>query len=268
MRELERDFPTSTGPRRADAAIPALVVVGPGRVGRSIASAATRAGADVTLAGRTDAEARAREAEAVLLCVPDEAIAPLAARLAATAPDLRFAGHTSGASPLAVLAPLTDAGADAFSLHPLQTVPDAATDFTGSPAAISGAGEDALGLARALAELLGMRPFEVDDERRAAYHAAGAIASNFLVALEESAAEVLASIGIEDGRDLLVPLVLRTAANWSERGAAALTGPIARGDEATVARHVEALREAAPELVEMYEALAARTRAIAAREAK
>ncbi len=79
-----------------------------------------------------------------------------------------------------------------------------------------------------------MRPFEVPEEKRAAYHAAAAMASNLLVALEESAAEVLARIGIEDPRELLAPLVLRTAANWAERGPDALTGPIARGDRATV----------------------------------
>ena len=75
-----------------------------------------------------------------------------------------------------------------------------------------------------------MRPFEVPEEKRAAYHAAAAMASNLLIALEESAAEVLARIGIEDPRELLAPLVLRTAANWAERGPDALTGPIARGD--------------------------------------
>lgn len=108
-----------------------------------------------------------------------------------------------------------------------------------------------------------MRPFEVADEHRAAYHAAACIASNFLVALEESASALLGAAGVEDARELLSPLVLRTAANWSERGAEALTGPIARGDDATVARHVEALRETAPDLVGLYEALAERTRSLA-----
>ena len=111
-----------------------------------------------------------------------------------------------------------------------------------------------------------MRPFEVAEEDRAAYHAAASIASNFLVALQESAAELLGAAGAADARELLSPLVLRTAANWSERGADALTGPIARGDEATVERHREALRERAPELLALYEALAERTRTIAARQ--
>ena len=98
--------------------------------------------------------------------------------------------------------------------------------------------------------------------RPAAIHAAAAMASNFLIALEEAAAELLGDI-TPDARELLAPLVLRTAANWSERGPAALTGPIARGDTATVERHLEALRERAPELVPLYEALAERTRALA-----
>jgi predicted short-subunit dehydrogenase-like oxidoreductase (DUF2520 family) len=108
-----------------------------------------------------------------------------------------------------------------------------------------------------------MRSFEIPEERRAAYHAAASMASNFLVALEESAAGLLAEAGAPDARELLAPLVLRTAANWSERGAAALTGPIARGDEATVARHLAALRDTAPQLVPLYEALAERTRELA-----
>ena len=109
-----------------------------------------------------------------------------------------------------------------------------------------------------------MRPFPVDDAARTAYHAAASIASNFLVALEESAAELLAGAGVDDARELLAPLVLRTAANWAERGPDALTGPIARGDEATVERHLAELRERAPELVPVYEALAQRTRELAA----
>jgi predicted short-subunit dehydrogenase-like oxidoreductase (DUF2520 family) len=94
------------------------------------------------------------------------------------------------------------------------------------------------------------------------------MASNFLVALEESAADLLGRAGVEDARELLAPLVLRTATNWAERGGEALTGPIARGDEETVARHLEAIRELAPELEGLYEALAARTRELANRETR
>ncbi len=113
-----------------------------------------------------------------------------------------------------------------------------------------------------------MRPFELPEERRAAYHAAASIASNLLVALEESSAELLERIGVEDARELLAPLVLRTAANWAERGPEALTGPIARGDAATVERHRAALRESAPELLPLYEALADRAAELARSQAR
>jgi predicted short-subunit dehydrogenase-like oxidoreductase (DUF2520 family) len=243
--------------------LPALAIVGSGRVGGSLARAAEDAGLTVALADRDQAGDASRESGAALLCVPDASIAEAAAAVAHAVPPLRFVGHTSGATGLDALAPAAEAGAATFSLHPLQTVPDAATEFTGSPCAISGSGAEALELARTLAEALGMRAFEVPEDRRAAYHAAASMASNFLVALEESAAELLAAAGIDDARELLAPLVLRSAANWAERGGEALTGPIARGDEATVERHLEALRRFAPELVETYEALAARTRELA-----
>jgi predicted short-subunit dehydrogenase-like oxidoreductase (DUF2520 family) len=88
------------------------------------------------------------------------------------------------------------------------------------------------------------------------------MASNFLVALE-SAAERVAGVD----RELLAPLVRAAVETWAAEGDAALTGPIARGDEATVARHREAIAERAPELLGLYDALAEATRAVAARAA-
>jgi predicted short-subunit dehydrogenase-like oxidoreductase (DUF2520 family) len=252
MRELERDSlpsPLNAAP---------LVVVGGGRVGGSLAKAAELAGIDVRVAGRDESIG---EAGAVLLCVPDDAIAEVCARIASAAPPL--IGHVSGASTLAPLDPARERGASAFSLHPLQTFADGETPVGGTPAAIAGSDEAATAYARGLAEALGMRAFEVPEESRATYHAAAAMASNLLVALEESAAELIERLGVADARELLAPLVLRSAANWAERGPAALTGPIARGDRATVEAHRTALAETAPELLPVYDALAARTEAIA-----
>jgi predicted short-subunit dehydrogenase-like oxidoreductase (DUF2520 family) len=262
MRELERDHPNTP---RADAPSPehsVLAIVGAGRVGGSLAAAGERAGLRVLTAGRADAREVAAQADAVLLAVPDTEIAAVAEGLIPAIGRLRLVGHTSGATELSALDAVAEAGAGVFSVHPLQTIPDPATDFTGCPAAIAGSTASALDFARALADRLGMVAFEVADADRATYHAAAAMASNFLIALEEAASELLRDIA-PDARELLAPLVLRTAANWSERGAAALTGPIARGDMATVERHLEALRERAPELVPLYEALAERTRALA-----
>jgi predicted short-subunit dehydrogenase-like oxidoreductase (DUF2520 family) len=255
MRELERDsLPSSlsAGP---------LVVVGRGRVGGSLSKAAELAGINVQLTTSDEAADCCAGAAAVLLCVPDDAIAEVCGRIAPAAPPL--VGHVSGASTLDVLSAAAERGAATFSLHPLQTFADGDTPVDGTPAAIAGSGGEAVAYARSLAEALGMKPFEVPEESRAAYHAAAAMASNLLIALEESATEVLERIGVEDARELLAPLVLRTAANWAERGPAALTGPIARGDRATVERHRAALAKTAPELLPTYDALAARAEAVA-----
>lgn len=244
--------------------IPALAIIGAGRVGRAIHAAARAEGIDSRLAGRDDAVQASREAEAVLLCVPDEAIEE-ACEAIAGAPRLRFVGHTSGATGAAPLRAATAGGAAAFGLHPLQTITDDNPDLIGASCAISGSTHEALQLAGSLAKRLGMRSFELSEERRAAYHAAASIASNFLIALEESAVELLEGAGVEDGRGKLGPLVLRSAGNWADRGADALTGPIARGDQATVRRHLEAIEATSPEHVDLYRALAERTRAVAER---
>jgi predicted short-subunit dehydrogenase-like oxidoreductase (DUF2520 family) len=265
MRELERDLPADAAPAAGAAQFSRLAVIGPGRAGRSIATAATDAGLAVRLAGRTGALEACRDSDVALLCVPDAEIATACATAAAAVPQLRFVGHTSGATTLDALSAAAEAGAQVFSLHPLQTIPDAQTDLVGAPCAVAGSTPDALGLARDLAHRLQMRPFEVPEDSRDAYHAAAAMASNLLVALEECAADLMDRAGVDSpGRELLAPLVLRSAANWAERGPDALTGPIARGDTATVERHLDALRAAAPELVPVYESLAERAQALAA----
>lgn len=243
----------------------ALVIVGPGRVGRSLAAAAARAGLPAELIGRERLEdgGAGLSGRTVLLCVPDGAIADAAARVGAltgSAPPARI-GHVSGVTGLEALAP---AGAPSrFSLHPLQTFPGPGTDPSGCPAATAGSDPEAAAAARSLALALGMEPFAVAEEDRAVYHAAAAIASNFLVALEQTAAELLDGIAVERPRRVLAPLIERSLANWAERGPAALTGPIARGDEATVGMHRAALADRRPDLLGLYDALTERTRAVA-----
>jgi predicted short-subunit dehydrogenase-like oxidoreductase (DUF2520 family) len=254
MRELERDL---VHPTHAT-----IAIVGPGRAGSSLAGAAEAAGLRVTLAGRAEAPDACRGADAALLCVPDDAIAEACAACASLGEEApALIGHVSGASTLEVLSPASAAGAATFSMHPLQTFPDGRAAVAGMPCAVAGSSEGAARFATELASALEMRPFEVPEESRAAYHAAASIASNLLVALEESAAELLSRAGVEDARELLAPLVLQTAANWAERGPEALTGPIARGDAATVERHLEAISAVAPELLPAYEALAERAAA-------
>jgi predicted short-subunit dehydrogenase-like oxidoreductase (DUF2520 family) len=225
------------------------VVVGPGRMGSALVTALRTAGLRVTgPLGR--GEHGPRDADCVLLCVPDAEIANAAG---AVTPG-PLVGHVSGATTLAPLAPH-----EAFSMHPLMTVP---ASFADAGAAVAGTTDRARATARALAEALGMRPFEIADADRAAYHAAAAMASNYLVALEDAAARLLATTG--NGRELLVPLVRATVENWARDGATALTGPIARGDEATVARQRDAVAERAPELLGLFDALADSTRELVA----
>jgi predicted short-subunit dehydrogenase-like oxidoreductase (DUF2520 family) len=134
----------------------------------------------------------------------------------------------------------------------------------GAGAAVDGSSERALAMANALAEALGMRATRVKPEDRVAYHAAGAIAANFFVALEACAERVAVTTGIT--REQLAPLVLATAEQWARLGPeAALTGAIARGDEGTVERHRAAIAERTPELLPVWTELTEVTRAVAGR---
>lgn len=243
-----------------------VVVVGPGRLGRALACALRAAGRDVV--GPLGRGERA-EGDGVLLCVPDGEIPAAAAAVAGCAP---LVGHTSGATPLAALEPALAAGADGLGLHPLQTFSGAEGErsparFSGAGCAVAGTTPAALEAARGLALSLGMRPFELEEERRAAYHAAASIASNFLVALEATAERVAGGAGLSpaEARALLAPLVRATVENWVELGPErALTGPVARGDELTVAKQRAAVRAQAPELLPLFDALAESARSLAA----
>ena len=235
-----------------------IAIVGRGRLGPALAGALRAAGHPVL--GPLGRGADGAGADAVLLCVPDAEIAAAAAAVPVRAGVL--VGHCSGATGLAPLAPH-----EAFGLHPLMTVTRDGAAFAGAGCAVAGTTERALGHARALAAALGMRPVEIADEDRAAYHAAASIASNFLVTLEAAAERLAATTGTP--RDVLVPLVRATVENWAALGGErALTGPIARGDEATVARQRAAIAERAPDLLALYDALAAATRDLAGAPAR
>ena len=232
-------------------------ILGRGRVGTTLAPALREAGLEVDgPAGRGEVPAGC---DAILLCVPDAAIPEAAADVSGAA---ALVGHTSGATPLAALA---TSGAEAFGLHPLQTITGPGTSLAGCGCAVAGSTAAALAAAVELAVLLGMRPFELDDSRRAAYHAAASIASNFLVTLEGAAESMMAgAAGIEDARELLAPLVRSTVENWVGLGPErALTGPVARGDDATVESQRAAVAAARPELLDLFDVLVARTRELA-----
>jgi predicted short-subunit dehydrogenase-like oxidoreductase (DUF2520 family) len=252
MRELDRhpqpsSAPGLTTPER-------VAIVGDGRLGNALAGALRAAGLQVT--GPLGRHAAPGDADALLLCVPDAEIGAAADAVPAGLP----VGHCSGATGLDVLG-----ARDAFSLHPLMTVTadTDATAFAGAGAAVAGSNAAMLALARALAQRLGMRPIQVADGDRTAYHAAASIASNFLVTLEAAAERLAGTVGME--REDLLPLVRATVENWGRLGGEeALTGPVARGDERTVAAQRQAIAERAPDLLALFDTLVDATRGLAA----
>ena len=228
-----------------------IAIVGNGRLGNALADALRASGYAVT--GPLARGADGAGAELVLLCVPDAEIEAAARQIAAGV----LLGHCSGATPLSVLG-----DRERLGLHPLMTVTPTGAVFAGSACAIAGSTPNALVRAHALAADLGMRAFEIAEEHRAAYHAAASVASNFLVTLEGFAEQLAATAQVP--RDALVPLVRATVDNWAAAGAErALTGPIARGDMATVARQRGAVLQRTPEYVALFDALTHATSVLA-----
>ena len=230
-----------------------IAIIGPGKLGTALAGALAEAGIAVT--GPHGRGFSGDGSPVAILCVPDSAI-PEAGGLVGEGVLL---GHCSGASPLATLG-----DRPAFGLHPLMTFPGGKVELEGAWCAVSGTGPEELETAGRLARAVGMRPFELEEENRAAYHAAASIASNFFVTLGAQAERLAATAGVPP--QALAPLVGASVANWMEVGAErALTGPIARGDEETVSRQRAAIEAGAPELLALFDAMAERTRDLAAR---
>lgn len=230
--------------------ISSVRLIGTGRAGSTLAARLRERGV-VVIAGR---EARA-DADLVLLAVPDAAIADVARAV----PPGPWVAHVSGATSVTALAPHQRR----FSLHPLQTLTRdrGPEQLDGAWAALTFETEEAGQVAHWLAGQLGLHAFELADTDKPLYHAGAAMASNFLVTLYRVAAQLLVESGAPP--EALVPLMRRVIENGFQ-----LTGPIARGDWATVDAHLAALRERAPGAEPVYRALAEATRAVAAEHAK
>lgn len=247
-------FPSVDRHHNDTPSLSACAIVGAGRLGSALAHALRAAGMRVE--GPLGRGADGAGADVVLLCVPDGEIGA-AARGIAPGP---LVGHCSGALGLEALG-----DREGFSLHPLMTVTREGADFAGAGAAVDGTSERAVAIATALAEAVGLRAVRIGPEDRAAYHAAASIASNFLVTLQAAAERLAETAGAD--RELFVPLVRATVENWAALGPRdALTGPVARGDDATVARQREVLAQRTPELLELFDALVAATRDLARAE--
>jgi predicted short-subunit dehydrogenase-like oxidoreductase (DUF2520 family) len=205
----------------------------------------------------------AARSELILLAVPDDELAGLVSGLASTGAwrSGQLVAHTSGAHGLSVLTPAYAHGALPLALHPAMT-------FTGRPEDLDRLAGAAFGITteeqfRPVAETLvlemGAEPVWVPDSARPRYHAALSHAANHLVTLINDASDLLTGAGVERPTRVLTPLVEAALDNALRLSDQALTGPVSRGDVATVARHLAVLRERAPELVESYSALARRS---------
>jgi len=245
------DSPRSSAlPRR-------VAIIGRGRLGTALASALPHAGIAVDGPfGRGEIAERFDGDVVVLVAVPDDAIATVAASI----PIGPHVGHCSGALTLAVLG-----DHEGFSLHPLLSVTEPNASFAGAACAIAGRSDRARETARSIAAALGMEPIDVSDDARSLYHAAASVASNYLVTLEDAAEQLGMSTGVE--RRHLARLAQSALDNWARLGGeAALTGPIARGDEATVRRQRDAAERSVPRLLPLWDALANATRMLADRK--
>ncbi len=269
-------------PRRPELAAsdyPALGFVGAGRAGTALSLAFAQAGYPVTavysripdharrVAAHTGATAcaspadAARFSEVLFLTVPDDAIISVTHRIAVEG-GFRQGGavlHASGAQSSEVLAEATEHGTLTGVFHPLQALsgPNSVRWLRGAYVGVQ-AGRELLPVLRQMAEDLGAHPLEIDAGSRVPYHIAAVMAANYTLVLLSAASELMEEAGVtkECALESLLPLIQGSLANLRERGPRqGLTGPVVRGDAATVASHMQYLRESRPELLEVYRKL-------------
>ena len=248
-----------------------VLLVGAGRVGTAVSHLLARSGCEIVgVASRTGASADEAgrflgapvtsledlpEADVVVIGAVDGAIAPLADIVAASPSAPARVVHLSGASGIAPLKPIVEAGGIAWALHPVQACPDVLTAVERLPGSawgvtVSGDLAHALQFVR---DGLGGEPVQVPEEARPTWHAASVMTSNGISALLAFGEEILGSLGIESPDAILGPLAAGTVANARQGGGGTetLTGPIVRGESATVRKHLEALGSS-PQLQERY----------------
>ena len=263
-------------------------IIGPGRAGTALARALERAGHQVTAAAAVSEQSKRRvrdnfphaervdpagvlaAADLVLLTVPDDVLPGLVEGLAETGAPYtgRLVAHASGAHGIRVLDPATRAGALPLALHPVMTFTgreDDADRIKGVSFGVT-APDQLRPAAEALVIEMGGEPVFIAEENRALYHAALAFAANHLVTLVSEAAALLREAGADNPNRMLGPLLSAALDNALRFGDAGLTGPVARGDEGTVAAHVAAIAAHEPAALPAYRALARLTadRALAA----
>lgn len=239
-----------------------ISIVGPGRAGGAIAIAAAAAGHRITSIEGRDAGAVASLASIVhveqaiphlrVIAVTDDAIAEVAARVAGSGEAIATV-HVSGAAPTSVLEPISAMGVQVGAIHPLQSLPDperGAARLEGAWMAVT-ADEPLRSMLHGFAVSLGCRPFDLQDDVKPLYHAGAAAAANFTLTTLDLALALFEASGVpfEAAR----PLVESIVSNAFDIGpAGALTGPVARGDVATVALQLDAIRRQVPQAESLF----------------
>lgn len=259
----------------------AVGVIGSGRVGAVLGAALSRAGHRVVAVSAVSDASRSRaetllpqasvlappevcaSAELVLLTVPDDQLPGLVEGLAAVGAwrPGQLVVHTSGRYGIGVLQAVQQAGAVPLALHPVMTFTGTSLDVDRLVGATFGVTAPAafLPIADALVMEMEAEPVHVDEASRVLYHAALAHAANHLVTVVASSAELLQAAGVATPRTVLAPLVSAALDNALRLGDQALTGPVMRGDAATVARHVDVIGDVSPQTADLYVALARAT---------
>jgi predicted short-subunit dehydrogenase-like oxidoreductase (DUF2520 family) len=217
--------------------VPTIRIIGPGRAGRSLAHALADVGWTVLpLLGRGDDPSDAAAgADAVVLAVPDDAIAGVAAAVRPVSSTA--VAHLAGSLGVDVLAPHRRRAA----LHPLVALPDPETGARRlrSGIAFAVAGDP---VAASIATALGGTVVDLPDGARAAYHAAASVAANHVVALLGQVERIARAAGVPF--EAFLPLARAAVDDAGRLGPRrALTGPAARGDWQTLARHLDAIPE-------------------------
>jgi predicted short-subunit dehydrogenase-like oxidoreductase (DUF2520 family) len=264
-----------------------LSIVGAGRVGRALGRQLRELGWRIgVVTGRSITTARAAvhaigaghpmdrltsqifASEVVLIATPDSAIEGLAEKLGRLGGDElrgKVVLHTSGALDSSVLRPLADKGAATGSMHPMQTFSNQSTPkFERLVFGIDGSSV-ASNVARKMIHQMGGIAIRLSGPNKAAYHAAASFACSHVLALMETATQLLMSQGFtrrQAGRALL-SLTRQMLDNFERVGPrAAWTGPLTRGDYSTVRAHAEALADFPHEYLEAYKALSRLTAAV------
>jgi predicted short-subunit dehydrogenase-like oxidoreductase (DUF2520 family) len=282
VRSTLRQVSTSGPPRLR------VGIVGAGRVGAVLGAALRRAGHEIIAVSAVSDLSRLRaeallpgvpilpaqdvvqEADLVLLAVPDDALEGLVAGLVDTGAIHagQFVAHPSGRFGIGVLDPIRAVGALPLAIHPVMTFTGTSVDLArleDCPFGVT-APEAVRPVAEALVVEMGGDPVWVPEEARVLYHAGIAFGANYLMTVVLQSLDLLREAGMEEPQRLMAPLLSASLDNALRHGDSALTGPVARGDAATVAEHLRSIRHVSPVAGDGYRALARLTadRALAA----